>query len=313
MSNETIFREVDEELRGDRMRTMWRRFGPFVIGGAVAIVLVVAVNEGWSWWQSANAARSSDQFYAALELAEAGDVAAAQEALNAVAAEASGSYPTLARFRQASLLAREGQTAEAIAAYDALATTGTDPRLREIALILAGYLLVDGGDVAAVRQRVGGLASPENPMRNAAREAIGLAQYQAGDLPGALATFEEVLADPGAGQDLISRVQVYAAQLQAMGAADPERPAAAAAGEMPAEETAAESAPTDSPAAEATATEEPAAEEQPAEAPADDEATTEAPADTTPAAEPSADDAAAAAVPADSGAADQAPAPGIGN
>src|SRR5690606_16752011 len=172
---------------------------------------------------------------------------------------------------------------------------------------------VDGGDVAAVRQRVGGLASPENPMRNAAREAIGLAQYQAGDLPGALATFEEVLADPGAGQDLISRVQVYAAQLQAMGAADPERPAAAAAGEMPAEETAAESAPTDSPAAEATATEEPAAEEQPAEAPADDEATTEAPADTTPAAEPSADDAAAAAVPADSGAADQAPAPGIGN
>ena len=87
MSNETIFREVDEELRGDRLRALWRRYGPFVIGGAIAIVLVVAVNEGWAWWQNSNAARSSDQFYAALELAESGDVAAAQEALNAVVAQ----------------------------------------------------------------------------------------------------------------------------------------------------------------------------------------------------------------------------------
>lgn len=288
MSNETIFREVDEELRGERMRTMWRRFGPFVIGGAVAIVLVVAVNEGWSWWQNANAARSSDQFYAALELAEAGDVAAAQEALNAVAAEATGDYPTLARFRQASLLAGEGQTAEAIAAYDALATSETNPRLREMALVLAGYLLVDGGDVAAVRQRVGGLASPENPMRNAAREAIGLAHYQAGDLRSALATFEEVIADPGVGQDLASRVQVYVAQLQAMGAADPDRPAAAepdadAAAEPAADAAVEEAAPVGVPAGEASA--EPVADDEPTAA----EQPAAAAAESAPAADPAAD------------------------
>src|SRR5690606_21918956 len=110
-------------------------------------------NEGWSWWQASNAARSSDQFYSALELAEAGDVAAAQEALNAVVADGSGGYPMLARFRQASLLASDGKTAEAVAAYDAIATTETNPRLREMALVLAANLLVDGGDVAAVQQR----------------------------------------------------------------------------------------------------------------------------------------------------------------
>ena len=70
MSNETIFREVDEELRGDRLRNLWRRFGPYVIGAAVAIVLLVAVNEGWSWWQGSQAAAASDKFYAALEIAD---------------------------------------------------------------------------------------------------------------------------------------------------------------------------------------------------------------------------------------------------
>lgn len=221
MSNETIFREVDEELRGDRMRAIWRRFGPFVIGGAVAIVILVAVNEGWTWWQNSNAARSSDQFYGALELAETGDIAGAQTALNAVVVDGTGGYPTLARFRQASLLARDGKPAEAIAAYDALATSETNPRLREMALVLAAYLLVDGGDVAAVLQRVGGLASPENPLRNAAREAIGLTQYKAGDLASALVTFEQVLADPAVGPEVRNRVQIYVAQLIALGAEIP--------------------------------------------------------------------------------------------
>src|SRR5687767_14090411 len=116
MSNETIFREVDEELRGDRLRALWKRFGPYIIGAAVAVVLVVAVNEGWTWWQNSNAARSSDQFYAALALAESGDVAGAQESLNGVVAQGSGGYPTLAHFRQAALLAREGNTQAAVAA-----------------------------------------------------------------------------------------------------------------------------------------------------------------------------------------------------
>lgn len=218
MSEDTIIREVDEELRGDRMRALWRRFGPFVIGGAVAIVLVVAVNEGWTWWQNSNAARSSDQFYSALELAEDGDVEAAQTALNEVVAEGAGGYPSLARFRQASLLAADGKTDEAVAAYDAIATAETNPRLREMALVLAAYLLVDGGDVAAVQQRVGGLTGPESALRNAAREAIGLTQYKAGALDDALATLQQVTADPLAGQEQRARVEIYAAQLQAMGA-----------------------------------------------------------------------------------------------
>jgi hypothetical protein len=263
MSNETIFREVDEELRGDRLRSLWKRFGPYIIGAAVAVVLVVAVSEGWTWWQNSNAARSSDQFYAALELAEAGDVAGAQEALNGVVAQGSGGYPTLARFRQASLLAREGNTQAAVAAYDALATAESNARLRELALVLAASLLVDSGDVAAVQQRVGALAVETHPMRNVAREAIGLAQYKAGDLNGALVTLQSIMADGTAGQDIQGRVDMYVRQLIALGATAPGGEDAAT--EAPAAEPQAEAAP----AADAEAVPEvPASEPPPAETPA---------------------------------------------
>jgi hypothetical protein len=218
MSNDTIFREVDEELRSDRMRALWKRFGPYVIGAAAAVVLLVAANEGWKWWQESNAARSSEQFYAALELAEAGDVATATAALDEVEAQGSGGYPTLARFREAAMLARQGNDGEAIAAYDALAIAETNSQLRDLALVLAAYLLVDTGDADAVRQRVGGIAVEGHSMRNAAREALGLAEYRGGDGNAALATFETILADPVASSELRNRVEIYVAQLVARGA-----------------------------------------------------------------------------------------------
>ena len=59
MSNDTLIREVDDELRRDRMRKLWRQAAPFVIGAAIAVVLLVAGYEGWTWYQDSTSAKSS--------------------------------------------------------------------------------------------------------------------------------------------------------------------------------------------------------------------------------------------------------------
>lgn len=243
MSNDNIFREVDEELRSDRMRRFWRQFGPFVIGAAIAIVLLVAVNEGWAWWQNSRAAASSDQLYAALELADGGDVEAAQTALDELAVAGSGGYPTLARFREAGLIAANGDAEAAVAAYDALATSESNPRLRELALVMAANLLVDGGTLADVESRVAAIAVEGNPLRNAAREVFGLAQVKAGEMTGAQATFEAILNDPLTRNSQRQRAGFYLAQLLAQGDIDPEAEAAVEAEEPAAQAPAENEAP----------------------------------------------------------------------
>ncbi|UJW85709.1 tetratricopeptide repeat protein [Devosia sp. SL43] len=279
MSQDNIFREVDEELRSDRMRALWRRFAPFVIGAAVLVVLAVAVNEGWTWYHSNNAAQSSDELYAAFDAIDGGDLASAQNQLSALEVNGSGSYPVLAQFRKAGVLAKEGKVTEAVAAYDALANSLSNIRLRELALVLGGTLMVDAGTLADVDSRVGSVAIDGNPLRNAAREALGLAQYKAGDFAAAQASFEAVLNDPLVQNSVRNRMGYYLAQLLAEGAVAPEAPAEAAAtaideivggDEAPAAEPApaTEVAPaTDAaPAAETPATDAPAAttETQPA-------------------------------------------------
>ena len=217
MSEENIFREVDEELRSDRMRALWRRFAPFVIGAAVGVVAIVALNEGWTWYNANNASQSSDGLYASFELIDGGDLAAAQTQLDTLIADGSGSYPILAQFRKAGVLAKEGNTTEAVAAYDALSNSLSNTRLRELALVLGGTLLVDAGTLADVESRVGSIATEGSPLRNAAREALGLAQYKAGDFAAAQASFEAVINDPLVQSTVRNRMGYYLAQLLSEG------------------------------------------------------------------------------------------------
>lgn len=225
MAEDNIFREVDEELRSDRMRALWRRIAPFVIGAAVAIVAVVAINEGWSWYTNSQSARSSEELYAALASADKDDLTAAQAELDTLAANGSGGYPVLAEFAKASLLAKSGDTAGAVAAYDALANAQSNVRLRELALLQAATLLVDTGTLADVEARVGTIATEDNPMRRVARELIGLAQFKAGDATAAKTSFEAVLNDPLAQEGIRNRVAYYIAQMTSAGLIAEDTPA----------------------------------------------------------------------------------------
>jgi hypothetical protein len=257
MSQDNIFREIDEELRSDRMRTLWKRFAPFVIGGAVAIVALVAVNEGWSWYTNSQSAAASEQLYTALDAAERGDLDAARAALDTVAAEGSGAYPALAEFRKAALLAESGDAAGAVAAYDALANAQSNPRLREMALLQAATILVDTGSLADVEARIGSLTGEDSRLRRAALELLGLAQYKAGEFAAAQTSFENVINDPLVQSSVRNRVSYYLGQMLSDGAVAPQSPAEVAAEAIDAlvEGDSAETPAADTPAADAPAAE----------------------------------------------------------
>ena len=188
-----------------------------IIGAAVAIVTLVAINEGWTWYTNSQSARSSEELYAALASADKDDLTAAQAELDSLAANGSGGYPVLAEFAKASLLARSGDTAGAVAAYDALANAQSNVRLRELALLQAAAILVDTGSLADVEARIATIATDDNPMRRVARELIGLAQYKAGNAEAAKASFEAVLNDPLAQEGIRNRVAYYLAQMTSAG------------------------------------------------------------------------------------------------
>jgi hypothetical protein len=139
-----IVREIEEDLRAERMQVLWKRYGTLVIAAAA---LIVAAAGGYSWWREHQAgihAVEGERYAAALSLADQGDKASAAAAMAAIAKDSGAGYATLADLSAAALEADRGDVEGALARYDALAANGSaDKNFRDLATLLAAYYRVD--------------------------------------------------------------------------------------------------------------------------------------------------------------------------
>ncbi|MGI9407304.1 MAG: tetratricopeptide repeat protein, partial [Hyphomicrobiaceae bacterium] len=176
-----VFREVEEEMRRERMKALWDRFGTYVVGVALAIVLGVTGYKGWQYYTAKKAAEAGSRFEGAIVLEQDGKKDEALKALRKIAADGPEGYRALAAFRLAGDLAEAGKKAEAVAEYDKLATlTKSDPSLASFAALRAALLRVDDADWSEMQKRLEGLTGGENAWRHSARELLALSAYRNG-------------------------------------------------------------------------------------------------------------------------------------
>ncbi|WP_029074182.1 tetratricopeptide repeat protein [Kaistia adipata] len=204
-----IFHEVEDDLRREKAKRLWARFGPYVLLVAVLIVVGVGGWRGWEYWREQQAAAEGDRFVAALKLASENKHDEAITALNEIATTGGGGYPVLASFRAASELAATKKTDEAVKAFDAIAAKpGTPALLQQMARLRAALLVVDTADLAQMKSRIGDLAETGNPWRHSARELLGLTAWRTGDLEAARGYFQSIADDPETPQSMQSRTQL---------------------------------------------------------------------------------------------------------
>ncbi|MCB8837775.1 tetratricopeptide repeat protein [Aurantimonas sp. VKM B-3413] len=209
MSDDHFFREVSEELRQDRVRAVWTRFGAYLLGAAVLVVLVTAAIVGWNHYQTVQANAAGDRYLAAIDLAKNDKRDEALAALRTIAEGDVGPYPDLARMSIASILSDQGKQAEAVAAFDQVAADGGAPQtLRDMASVRSAYILVDTGTLEEVRSHVERLTGDSEPLRFPAREALALAAWKAGDIDTAKSLFGKLADDTGTPSGMASRARL---------------------------------------------------------------------------------------------------------
>jgi hypothetical protein len=218
MSDDSFFREVNEELRKAQARALWDRFGALAIGLAVFVVLATAAFVAYEYWVETRANRSGDAFSQALVLANDGKSDEALAALETLEADGYGAYPLLARMRAATVLAEKGDFAGAVKEFDAVAVDNSIPAsIRDIARLRAGLLLVDHGSYADVSSRVEELTADNAALRHSAREALGLAAWKEGKSADALKLFDQIASDEGAPRDARQRATLMSELIRSSG------------------------------------------------------------------------------------------------
>ncbi len=190
-----IFREIDEEVQKDKALAWWRKYSLFVYGAVALIVLGVGGYKAWEAYQESQRAEKSEEFAAVSTLLAEGETAAAQNALTDLA-DGSGGYAVLAAMQKASLLAEEGQVAEAVAIWDGVAANPTaGPGFQGVAALLSVMHQIETGDPATLQAQLDPLSNPNSAFRPSALELSALLALRAGDRAKARDLYTQVADD----------------------------------------------------------------------------------------------------------------------
>ena len=218
--DDSFIREVNEDMRSDFFKEMWRRYGRLIISVAVLIVAGTAAKSGYEYYRTTQASASGDKFLSAMKLANDKKTDESIAAFKDLEAGGFGSYPVLARMRAATLIAEKGDAKGAIAAFKAIGTDTSIPQaIRDAARLRAAFIMIDNGTYDEVSAEVQDMAIPANTFRNSAREALGLAAFKAGDLKKANERFKQIADDGQAPRNVVTRAQMLLDLIAASGQA----------------------------------------------------------------------------------------------
>ena len=176
---ETFVREVDEELRRDRINTIVSRYGWWIVA---AILLVLAAIGGFIWWQNykaQQAARQGETLLEALDSIEGGNRNAALPKLDQLAGSGVEGYEAAALFARATAQSEANNNQAAIATLRSIASNQefAEP-YRQAALIKQTALEYDRLQPQQVIQRLGPLARPGSAWLGSAGEMLAIAHLK---------------------------------------------------------------------------------------------------------------------------------------
>jgi len=191
-----IFDEIDEDLKRDQMQLLWARYGKIVMAAVAAIVLLVALRQGYAAWQTSQAEASASAYQQALK---SDDVVAALEAQRD---QLTNGYAMLAQFQIAAEQAARDDFAAAEASYLALASDASlDPMYQQAATLLSVMVAPQDTDVSALEARLSDLETAAGPWQAMALETGAGLALRNGNKDAAVAKYKRLaeMADVPAG------------------------------------------------------------------------------------------------------------------
>ena len=195
--DDSLLREVNEELRRERMERLWKRYGNLFLALSLGVVAAVAGYKGWQYYQQQQAQAAGEAYVSALDLLQQNKRQEAIAALEKLAGGTHAGAAALAKLRLAALHAADGNAEKAVALYRSVADDkALDLPLRDAARVRHAWLLADSASREELAKLLGGLDVDGNPWRAAAREILALAALREGDEKTARDYLRRILEDP---------------------------------------------------------------------------------------------------------------------
>lgn len=209
-TEDALMREINDELREEQMHKLWKRYGGFIIGIAISIVVIVAGYQGWRTYTKSVQMSESEILYNAGLSAQNGDTSGAISQLGKLGQEGKSGYQVIAQFQQAALYSKNNDNKSAANIYRSIAeNSSNDGDIKGLALVLGALqeIKISGENRDELKQRLNTANADTNPWRHSIREILALLEMESGNKEAATKIFTSLSDDAQAPDGVRSRAR----------------------------------------------------------------------------------------------------------
>ena len=204
--SEEFIREVDEELKEEKLQKLWKKIAPFVISLSLGIVLFTTSIVGWGKYSKNKNQKIGDDFSAAVELIKEKDFDTTLLALDRITEKAHDGYATMAKMKKASILIKEGNFDQGLSIYLNLENNAFDQTFRDMATIMYVFNAIDHKSTDELLNKIERLTKNSEWIFSAL-ELKAFLLLKSGQKKESLKVFQQIMRTNNAPTTLIGRAR----------------------------------------------------------------------------------------------------------
>jgi len=201
-----IFQEVDEELREEKYKSIWRKYKYYVVGGLILFILGIAINAFWKDYSLKEINNRSEKFFEAIETAQE-DKAGAITLLEEFAKkEKNAEYNVLiAKFTEAAIRRSEKDFNGALEIYEILANNKISNFYADYAKLSSVEMLFALNNKKDARTKLDEIVASSSELKFIAMEYLGYLEVNEGNISKARTIFKNLVEEAGVSVNMKNR------------------------------------------------------------------------------------------------------------
>ena len=203
-----IFNEVDEDIRKERYKKLWSRYGIYLIGLIILIVLIFSINQYLVSKNISDNKKLLDIYFAAAEDIEKSQFQLANESLNKIYNSKNTTLAAFSAFKLSESYFMNNDNINAINVLENIFNNNSlETIYREIALYKYIMINFDELDISDIESKINIINDKESQLKPYFEELLGIKYITKGNKTKASFIFDELSSSENTPFDLKVRLE----------------------------------------------------------------------------------------------------------
>tara|TARA_B100000900_G_C20508338_1_gene686871 strand:+ start:234 stop:935 length:702 start_codon:yes stop_codon:yes gene_type:complete len=178
MSN--LFNEIDDDLRQDRIKSLWASYKNSIFSAVIVISLVLIGSEAYQYLSKSKTEKSGLQFSKIIESIMDDEPALTSNFIDELLESGTSDYKTYALLLKADNFISQDKLTDARLVYTDLIKKAENSLIRDLAKLKLSYLNVDTEKFDQIEEGLSLILKDDNPLSLFANEVLAMSAYKNG-------------------------------------------------------------------------------------------------------------------------------------